>query len=134
MTHLTRIKELCEEALALAGKATEGPWLHRRSNDDEIIQEAGDSTGWKKDYPFAYIAKLGGWGYDNNNVDLLTRSRTLVPQLANECLKLIRALEKAIEQRDNFINALGDYCDLEDRKETLKEYDNKEIEAILEEK
>ncbi len=47
-------------------KHTPGPWSERRWNDDKHIIEVGDSTGWKKDHPGAYIAKIGGWGYAGN--------------------------------------------------------------------
>ena len=52
-------------------KHTPGPWEATRCNDDCLIMEVTDTTGWREKYPFAYIAKLGGWGYCEKNAQLI---------------------------------------------------------------
>lgn len=73
-------------------KHTPGPWTTHRWNDDQYIVEIGDSTGWKKDHPEAYIAKIGGWGYaGNGNAALIAAA----PKLQEENIRLREALQIA---------------------------------------
>lgn len=71
-------------------KHTPGPWTHKRFGDDEIVIEVGDSTGWRKSYPNAYVCKIGGWGYaGNGNADLITAAPEMLDalELAKEILQ-----------------------------------------------
>lgn len=86
-------KETIIRLLKLEMLATAGPWIGKRWNDDGLIVEVNDSTGWKEDYPHAYIAKLGGWGYAGKNGELIAESRNHIKELCEDWLKLTELLE-----------------------------------------
>lgn len=88
--------DLLQEIKKRSDEATPGPWKNERCNDDELIMQVTDTTGWREKYPFAYIAKLGGWGYTmNNNEQFIAHARTDVP-------KLFSVIEKLIEQLNSY--------------------------------
>jgi hypothetical protein len=90
MTIQFKLAEIKERA----DKATPAPWCEKRCNDDGLIMEVSDSTGWRKDYPFAYIAKLGGWGYCGNNGQFIAHARQDIPMLLSAIETAVEALEK----------------------------------------
>lgn len=121
---VSNLQQKLDEIKSRCDKATPGPWSERRWNDDGHIIEVNDSTGWKKDFPQAYIACLGGWGYSlkHDNGAFITHSRTDIP-------KLLAVIEKLMEQRDTFGAELFGY-----RKGIYPSELNDELLKILEEK
>jgi hypothetical protein len=89
-------KSFADTCLELSERATPGPWEKNRWNDDCLIQEVNDSTGWIKDYPDAYICKIGGWGYTmNGNAEFIAAGRQMLPELATRLNKACEALRAA---------------------------------------
>lgn len=89
---LLRLKQLCESA-------TPGPWKTGEYGDrdgvSQTVQEVGDSTGRKKDYPAAYLMIAGGWGYCNHanpNAEFIAAARTALPLLIEEAAKVPQLL------------------------------------------
>lgn len=97
------LRRVLLEIRARLKAATPGPWAERRWNDDQHIVEAEgqDVTGWRKDHPESYIAKTGGWGYS-----LTHKNSTFIAHAPTDIANLIRALEKAVEQRDGYLDRL----------------------------
>ncbi len=87
------LTKFLESVRARLDAATPAPWQQTRCNDDGLIQETGDSTGWKKEYPFAYIAKLGGWGYAGRNGALIASAPTDLDKLLR-IVEVQRSAEK----------------------------------------
>lgn len=80
---------------AKARAATPGPWKAERCNDDQLILEEGDSTGWRKKHPFAYIASIGGWGYvDHKNGEFIAAAN---PQTILELIGEMRELREMLK-------------------------------------
>ena len=73
-------------------KHTPGPWKNQRWNDDELIMEVNDSTGWREKYPEAYIAKLGGWGYSKHG-EANARLIATAPDLLAECKRILDIID-----------------------------------------
>lgn len=95
-----KLTDLIKQLGELEKKATLGPWKEERWNDDGNIVEVNDSTGWKKSYPAAYIARLGGWGYGmTGNGGLIVSFRNSLPRLLEAYKKMQEALMK-IESND----------------------------------
>jgi len=87
---------------------TPGPWEHKRCNDDEIIIEVGDSTGWRKHHPGAYIARIGGWGYaGNGNAALIAAAPDLLDAL-KELRDLMEEVRTGDYKPDSFTNQIAD--------------------------
>lgn len=91
-TYLTEIKQRLE-------KATPGPWIVQRCNDASLVTEAhgADVTGWLKDYPFAYIAKIGGWGYSLNY-----KNGELIANAPSDLARLVRVVECLMEGLEQY--------------------------------
>lgn len=88
--------------------ATPGPWEYRRWNDESHIVEINDITGWRKDYPECYIAKIGGWGYSGKyaNAEFIAYAPTDIAALLTECDKLKNENDKL---RENYADHMVVY-------------------------
>ncbi len=105
--------EKLEELRRVCKFATPGPWMSRRWNDDQHIVELDgvDVTGWRKDFPVAYIAKIGGWGYSgtyNNGAFISTFNPSQVLELLDEIEWLREEVKWVSELKETYHKLIRD--------------------------
>ncbi len=98
----SELKKLCEEVLALDGKATKGVWTQGISDRDASFVNAGEAVVCKADFghpkrPIKHEA----------NAALIAHYRTAAPALARAYLAATKRLEEADKALVHFANIGG---------------------------
>lgn len=107
-------RETILKLLEIESKATPAPWHEVRCEDSSLIMEVTDSTGWRKDYPWACIAELGGYGYAGKNREIIVEARNHLKNLCDSYLQLLdenKDLKARIRQCAGLISAMPRFSD-----------------------
>lgn len=98
---MTSLRDLCNRAIELDGKATNGPWQHINHSDTVESWAEGEN---RSDYNCPDVTSVNRY----NNAALIAEYRELCPEIARKALVLERQLETAMK-------ALIDVIDIDAR-------------------